>query len=255
MNRIEQCHVSKSVHDFPFCRLYDLKPYLDSVRPLIVFGCYDDEDFKVIRNHNGMVVIWWCGQDALDFNKWGAINKVNVFHVTERVKVHEHVKQFADIRLNKCSNLAEPAPISKLGNKVFAYAPGSYPAYHGIELIRELQKSIPYEIVIGDGSINQNDWRAGACEPIYRQCFIGLVLSHFAGGGASVIELGLRGRRCVTNVVELGNVINWKDADDVKAAINKEAKSIGLTKVNVVIDTLKSLDFTNQFLYLDNYGR
>lgn len=256
MKRIDQCHVSKSVHDFPFCRLYDLKPYYDSVKPLIVFGCYDEEDFQIVRNHNGLVVIWWCGQDALDFTKWGAINKINVFHVTERVKVYEHVKQRGtNITLNKCSNLAEPARITPLGNKVFAYAPASYPEYHGIEIIRELQKQIPFEFVIGDGSINQNDWRAGACEPIYKSCFIGLVLSHFAGGGASVIELGLRGRKCVTNVVELGNVINWKTTEDVRVAIMTEAKNIGRHKLGVVVDTLKSLDFTNEFLNIDRYER
>lgn len=255
MKRIDQCHVSKSVHDFPFCRLYGLHTYYDSVKPLIVFGCYDDEDFQVIRNHNGMVVIWWCGQDALDFKKWDALKKLNVFHITERVKVHEHVRNFVDIRLNPCSNLAEPAPITPLGNKVFCYAPASYPEYHGIDIIRELQKTVPYEFVIGDGSINQNDWRAGACEPIYRSCFIGLVLSHFAGGGASVIELGMRGRKCVTNVVRLGNVINWEAAEDVREAITQEAKNIGRTKVNVVIDTLKTLDFTNQFLEIHRYER
>lgn len=256
MKRIDQCHVSKSVHDFPFCRLYDLKPYFDSVRPLIVFGCYNDEDFQVIRNHNGMVVIWWCGQDALDFTKWGAINKINVFHVTERVRVFEHVKaRGIDIKLNRCTNLAEPAPITPLGNKVFCYAPASYPEYHGIDVIREVQRTVPYEFVIGDGSINQNKWRDGACEPIYKSCFIGLVLSHFAGGGASVIELGLRGRKCVTNVVELGNVINWESAADVREVILHEAKFIGRTRVNVVIDTLKTLDFTNQLLEVDKYER
>lgn len=254
MKKIDQCHISKSVHDFPFCRLYDLKHYYDSLRPCVFFGCYDDEDFQAIREHNGLAVIWWCGQDALDFKKWDALDKLNIFHVTERVKVYEHLQSKGiRVKLNPCSNLAEPAEISPLGNKVFAYAPASYPEYHGIEIIRELQKSLEWEIVLGDGSIKQPDWRAGACEPIYRSCFIGLVLSHFAGGGASVIELGLRGRKCVTNVVQLGNVINWKSTEDVRMAIQGEAKHIGKQRPKVVTETLKTLDLTNEFLNVDRY--
>lgn len=252
--KIEQCYISKSVHDFPFCRLYGLKPYFDSSRPCVFFGCYDEEDFQAIRSHTGLVVIWWCGQDALDFKNWAAFDRLNIFHVTERVKVFEHIRDLGiKVKLNPCSALAEPAPITPLGNKIFAYAPASYPQYHGIEIIRELQKSIDYEIILGDGSINQNDWRAGACEPIYKQCFMGLVLSHFAGGGASVIELGLRGRRCVTNVIELGNVIKWEGIDDIRSAITKEAKHINQVQLSVVISTLKSIDYTNKFLQLSEY--
>lgn len=254
MKRIDQCVISKSVHDFPFNRLYDLKPYYDSVRPCIFFGCYDDEDFQAIRAHNGMVVIWWCGQDALDFQKWGALNKLNIFHVTERVKVFEHVRDLGvKIKLNPCSNLAEPARITPLGNKIFAYCPASFPEYHGIDVIRELQRVIPYEIIMGDGSIHQDAWRKGLCNPYYNSCFIGLVLSPFAGGGATVIELGMRGRKCITNVVQLGNVINWETVEDVKRSIEEQSKYIGQFRINTVVETLKSLDFTNKFLELDQY--
>jgi hypothetical protein len=110
-----------------------------------------------------------------------------------------------------------------------------------------------YEIIVGDGSIKQPEWRAGACEAIYKECFIGLVLSHFAGGGASVIELGLRGRKCVTNVVKLGNVINWKTTEDVTKAIRHEAKFIGKERPGIAIDTLNSLDLTNEFLNIEKY--
>lgn len=252
--RIPQCHISKSVHDFPFCRLYDLKPYYDSLKPCVFFGCYNDEDLRAIRNHKGLAVIWWCGQDALDFRNWDALDRINIHHVTERVKVYDHIKDMGQqVTLNKCTNLAEPAETTPLGNKIFAYCPMSYPEYHGIDIIRELQRE-SYDLIIGDGSIIQNEWRAGKCEPFYESCFIGLVLSPFAGGGASVIELGLRGRKCVTNVVKLGNVINWEGIDDIICAIESQKKYIGKLRPQVVLDTMKSIDHTNEFLNTEKYA-
>lgn len=251
--RIEQCHISKSLHDFPFCRLYDLNPYFDSARACVFFGCYDAEDVSAIRSHTDLTVIWWAGQDALDFKDWHLFSK-KVVHVTERVKVYELLKsQGIAIRLLPCSNLAEPAKITPLGKKVFAYCPASYPEYHGSNVLQELQEYGKWELIIGDGSIPQNNWRAGACNPIYDQCFIGLVLSRFAGGGASVMELGLRGRMCVTNVLKLGNVINWSSTEDVIKAIESEEINISKVRPSVVIDTLKTIDFSNTFLNLNEY--
>lgn len=253
--RISQCAVSKSVHDFPFERLYGLTSYVDSAAPCVFFGCYDRDDVSKITHHKGLAVIWWCGQDALDFKGWSTFG-TNVVHVTERVKVYEHIKSLGiQCRLLPCTNLSEPGPITPLGNKVFAYAPGSYPEYHGIEIINQLRDSLPYEFVIGDGSIPQPEWRAGKCEPIYKECFVGLVLSHFAGGGASVIELGLRGRKCVTNVVKLGNVINWTNIDDIMIAIHDQAKFIGQPRAIVACDTILSIDYSNKFLNINEYTR
>lgn len=252
--RIRQCHVSKSVHDFPFTRLYGLDNYNDSLAPCVFFGCYNDEDLKAILHHKDLAVIWWCGQDAKDFKDWHLFGP-NVKHVTERLKVYEHVKSLGvDIKLLPCSNLAERCEVSPLGNKIFAYCPMSYPEYHGIDIINELKARLPYEFMIGDGSIPQPEWRAGKCEPFYKDCFIGLVLSPFAGGGASVIELGLRGRKCITNVIELGNVIRWETTEDIIKAIVSESNNIGFTQHDVAIQTLQSMDLTNKFLNTDEYN-
>lgn len=250
--RIEQCYISKSVHDFPFCRLFNLTDYVDSSKPCIFFGCYRPEDADAIQQHKGLKVIWWCGMDALTFREWDKLKGVH--HVTERVAVYEHLTSLGfKCKLNPCSNIAEDAEPGPLGRKVFAYCPSSYKQYHGIDVINELKQICPFEIIVGDGSINQNDWRAGACEEYYSQCFIGLVLSDFAGGGATVIELGLRGMKCVTNVVDLGNVINWKTTEDVMNAILEESKFIGHTREGVALQTVATLDLHNTFLNLSEY--
>jgi hypothetical protein len=252
--RIAQCHISKSVHDFPFYRLYDLNPYHDVTAPCVFFGCYNEEDLKAILRHNGLIVIWWCGQDALDFQQWDLLTDKRVFYVTERLKVHEHLQSIGvSCRLNKCTNLADKAICTPKGDKVFAYVPASYPEYHGINVINIVRDAIPYEIIIGDGSIKQNEWRAGKCNEYYDQCFIGLVLSHFAGGGATVMELGLRGRKCVTNVIDIANVIRWKDPTDVISAITIESSTICETDSDLAILTLESMDLQNQFLNTEQY--
>lgn len=251
--RIAQCRISKSVHDFPFRRLFTLQEYFDVHAPAIFFGCYDETDLLAIQQHEGLAVIWWCGQDARDFQNWDIFGN-NVHHVTERLQVYEHMKALGiNVTHNTPSNLAEPAECKPLGNKIFAYCPASYPEYHGIEIINEL-RSRGHDIILGDGSIPQDDWRAGRCNELYDQCYVGLVLSAFAGGGASVIELGLRGMKCVTNVIDIGNVIRWKTVGDVEVAIIAEAQYIGKTRLYVAKHTLNTLDLSHKFLYTEEYG-
>jgi hypothetical protein len=250
---ISQCHISKSVQDFPFRRLYKLGEYVDSLAPCIFFGCYNDEDFQAILNHRSLAVVVWCGQDSLDFRSWGSFG-ANVRHASGK-NVCKYVRsKGVTIKEILCANLAEPAEVTPLGDKVYAYAPKSCPKYHGIEVINQLREKIPFDIIIGDGSIPQDEWRSGKCNEYYNQCFVGLALSKYAGGTTSVIELGVRGRKCVTNVATLGNVIRWENIDDVVSAIWEESHWIGYARFNVAQATYASMDLTNKFLNENEYA-
>jgi hypothetical protein len=147
-------------------------------------------------------------------------------------------------------NIIPPAEVKPLGNKIYAYLPLSAPRYHGVETLINLNSK--YEIIIGDGSIPQNEWHEGKADEIYSQCFLGLVLSNFAGGGQSIIEMGIRGLKCVTNVLSLPHVMNWNTIGDIENVIKTEAKKIGQTPTELAGLVINELD--NNFNFLDtNY--
>jgi hypothetical protein len=188
---------------------------------------YRYEDLKLLHQHSDSIV-FWTGQDALN---WDAYDANDVFgwthNVTAHTKVHKAIKDDG----YKCK-LVKPAAFlneqnpQKLGKKIYAYCPHSAPDYHGKKIIDELRCG-GYEIVIGDGQWTQDQWRNGQAEFHYKDCYIGLCLSEFAGGGGSIIEMGLRGMKVVTNVFDLPNCIPWNGIHDVVTAIEQESQFIG----------------------------
>lgn len=233
--RVTQCYVSKSVADFPFKESLNLTDYLDSSRPLVVFGVYSDADMEVILAHKSKVLIVWCGQDAVDCIFFGRYQDLkNCLHLTWLPNVERALKSFLNIRLISPVFLGGNFWPSALGNKVFVYAPSSFPKYHKIDLVHELANRLPeIDFYIGHGGVKQSEWLTGIGDDIYNQCFIGLCLSGFAGGGQTIMQMGLKGMRVVTNVLDLPNVIKWGNFNDIVEAITRERENIGSVQLGV----------------------
>jgi hypothetical protein len=248
--RITQGYVSKSVDDFPFLSSYNLDEYYDSAAPCIFFGCYRYEDVKIITRHKGLAVIFWCGQDAVDFAAFDAITHCH--HATYHQNIYQLLKDKVKIHLLYPRDFGSSVEITPLGDKIYAYVPATAPTYHGSEIIKQLKKN--YEIIIGDGTIPQDQWRGGRCNEFYNPSFIGLMLSSFAGGGSSIVEMGLRGRKCVTNVFNLPHTITWETVEDVEHAIETEAANIGMVNNDLASEVSRFLD-TGEFLNTDFYNK
>lgn len=225
--KITQAYVSESVSDFPFLEALSLTGYVDSSRPCLFIGCYSQEDFDIILNHKSDKIILWCGQDALTAIFMGWVNFLSdCKHITWMVNVQKALKSFVNIKLVNPVFLGGKFSVTPLGKKVFAYCPQSHPSYHNEKLIKEVEKELGVEVVIGDGTTSQEAWLNGEGDKIYDECFIGMCLSGFAGGGQTTIQLGLKGRKVITNVMELPNVINWRDSADVIEKIQKEMPTV-----------------------------
>jgi hypothetical protein len=246
--KITQGYVSKSVDDFPFLTTYKLSGYVDSLMPCVFFGMYRIEDYNALTQHKSIAVIFWCGQDAIDFTEWDSIRHVH--HVTYHRHIYELLKDKVKIHLIYPTDFGSSLEITPLGNKIYAYVPASCPEYHGLEVIEKLK--VDFEIIIGDGTIPQDEWRAGRCNEFYNPSFIGLMLSPFAGGGSSIIEMGLRGRKCITNVFDLPHTAQWKTVADVKRIIKAESKKIGTINTNIAQKVKAFLD-KGEFLDIKFY--
>lgn len=218
---VRQAHISKSIADFPFLEIYKLDDYNNNTEPAVFFGMYRYEDWSIFSSHSGQKVIFWAGQDALNFK----YSLEGVRSVTAHPKVYELIKSKGfNCELVKPSSFLNSISPQVMGENIYAYCPSLMPIYHGIEIIQELQNEYP--IIIGDGSYSQTEWRNEVASQFYSQCYMGLCLSPFAGGGTSIIEMGLRGMPVVTNVFELPNCYGWKTIADIRGHIERFKKSV-----------------------------
>lgn len=241
--------------DFPFHEVYKLNDYRDDDAASVFFGCYRYEDEKLIRSHRQEKIIFWTGQDALDFGKSNFIlNGGN--HVTAHPKVYELLEReygddfdFESITLIKPAAFGNKVNPQKLGTKIYAYCPSSAPDYHGKKILDELSCG-GYEVVIGDGQFTRQQWKLSAADFHYNQSFIGLCLSEFAGGGESIIEMGLRGMKVVTNVFDLPNCVPWNSIHDIVQAIEDQTQYIGHTNPRLAQYVWDALDHKQEWLNL-----
>lgn len=247
--RITQGYVSKSVMDFHFHQIYALDDYKDNDSPCIFFGVYRYEDSRLAFDHHAKRLLFWTGQDALDFCDWGSVNDLDwaISNVTAHPKVHKLIKEVSECELVKPATFLNTQQPQTLGKKIYAYCPSSAPDYHGKKIIDELRCG-GYEIVIGDGQFTQTEWRSFAAEMHYKDCYIGLCLSEFAGGGTSIIEMGLRGMKVVTNVFNLPNCIPWNSIHDVVQAIESESQFIGHSNAGLAKYVWDDLDHEYKWL-------
>jgi hypothetical protein len=246
--RILQAHVSKSVQDFPFHQIYSLDDYNNNKEPSIFFGMYRYEDYCLyVDNDTRNCRVFWTGQDAItfDWENWMAPDH----NVTAHPKVRDYLtKKNLSCTLVPPSTFLNEVKPQKLGKRIYAYCPNSFPIYHGKKIIDEL-RCAGYEITIGDGQWTQDQWRNTKADEFYNEAGIGLCLSEFAGGGTSIIEMGLRGIKVVTNVFNLPNCIPWRDAQDVANIIEREKSTIGIVNKRLARDVWNALD--HEFKWLE----
>lgn len=241
--RITQAYVSPSVADFPFLRCLNLEPYHDVEAPAVFYGCYTMLDLIKVMNHIGFKVIRWCGQDAFDFWHWDLIKDAH--HVSPLDLIPEVIP--VPCHLIKPENVDMVVNPTPKGSKIYAYMPSSFPEYHGSDIIKQL--AVDHEIIVGDGTYSRADWYGGIGDRYYDNAFIGLMLSPFAGGAGSVVDMGLRGRKCVTNVMDMPNSIPWNSIDDIRKAIERESLTIGETDTELAQRVFDAID--KEYLWLN----
>ena len=242
--RITQGYVSKSVMDFPFHQIYSLDDYKDQYDPAVFFGMYRYEDFVLALEHHSRSRIFLTGQDALD----GTYIDEDMYFDTAHPKVYKRIhEKGSDCELVKPSAFLNSVQPQRLGKIIYAYCPASTPDYHGWPIIKQLQGA-GYNIIFVNNPYSQFQWRYGKADEYYNPCFIGLCLSEFAGGGTSIIEMGLRGMKVVTNVFDLPNCIPWNSVEDIIQAIEEETKNIGTTNEKLARQVWDSLDHKHEWL-------
>jgi len=238
---IHQAYTSIPISKFKFRSLFGMDECGDINSPLLVFGMYRKEDVRMVLRHSRgrKTVIVWLGNDStkVDLSK---VRSENIIHTTWLPRVKEYLKLNGDIDciLLKFPAHEKPNPMV-LGPRVYAYLQKGKPKYHGSDTVLDLDMSYP--LLVGDHSVPRQEWWNGIGDKWYRKSFIGLFLSEYTGGGCGIVEMGLRGRKVITNVLNLPHCIPWKTKEDVEAIIEREAEHIGIQDTYLAEEVYASL--------------
>ena len=130
----KQCHVSKGLHMFQ-TRLFEkfnLTSYSNQKLPCIFFGIYTDDDLIKIRDHHGLKLIIWGGEDANPSNthSLATMNEIkrvpNAVHLSISECIYNRLLtqniQSVLINFNLVdTTLFKPLKNNELGNEIFIF--------------------------------------------------------------------------------------------------------------------------------------
>lgn len=213
------------MQSFEFMEIHKLRQYNNINEPLVVFGCYNTPDVTLIDNHKSTVIVQWEGLDCKKHKDLSVFRKPNVINVSP----HKNIVTYFKTKELVCREIkwaiAEEMNPQKLGTKIYAYVHKNAKQYYGSDIIEQI--NTPHPFLITDYTIPQEMFRGKLRDKFYSQVFVGIQASKFAGGGFGIVELGLRGIKVITNILDLPHTISWETVEDIEKAINEEATKIG----------------------------
>lgn len=237
---IEQVRFSKSIKAFEanFCKKWNVVPYYDINKPCLFMGVYDIDDATTINNHKSLKIIFITGRLRKVYKHFKLINPKNVVLKVTKNSEDYIYDNFEEIK-NKYKIKYCNFPIKDysmfipniLGNKIYCYL-GSWKRrkYLGYNVIEEIKKNTPFEILYGFQGHTIEDLKAN----FYDKCFIN-IKPGLATGITSATELAYMGRYTISNS-KIPFCIGYSNIDDIIKIINQEAKKIGTIQSSLVGD-------------------
>jgi hypothetical protein len=227
--RVNQIRVSRNVKFFAdrMMQKFNLQPLTDMTQPVVMYGIYNGSDYEFFKIFEPFIIALWRGTDALVTNEKKAaviLAKKNCKHYAASLKVQASLARWG-IR-------AEVLPITSTslniqceprGNFVYCYISSKHPvmyAKYRMSILRKLEKSLPYKFIY----TTLHKYSSKDLLAIYKKCFVGVRLLDHDGMSNSILEMGLMGRRTISNS-GLPYTIRWKNMKGIRQAIIKQYKA------------------------------
>lgn len=235
--RIDQIKIRPKFFQKGFCDLWGLKPLYDTNKPCVFFGIGDHYDIDAVKNHKGLKIVWFHNARGNQY--------VHHFIGVENLVVLEN--PYLDVpegmrkkKINipyKDYSMFTPTP---LGDKIYCYVGvKSREDEFQLDRIRDIAKNTPYELITGYLGLPMQEVKV----KYYDECFVNINLNKSGGGGwTSIMELGMMGRKTISNTkFDYPSIINFKEDcpndfptligymkdEDIVRIILNEAKKIG----------------------------
>jgi len=248
--KIRQCWISPNVISFKnrWFSLFNFVEYTNPNEPVVFF--YNKfKDLNIILNHKTKCVVVITSSHTVRLEEAAKLlNKENI-KILATAKISEFLTNIGVVHTwPKNGIFVEKVEPVKLGNMIYTYIPKQMDSY-GWSTIKKIKTK--YKILIGDGKIPMNKWYDGKCENYYNKVFVGMNLSDYSGGQTSIVDLGLRGIPCITNVIKMPHTISWKTIQDIEQTIESESKNIGKINYELSKEVYESMDFEQKWLEID----
>lgn len=246
---INQAYISKSLAGLYFRKIYKLKKYTDSSKPLVMFGMYRTRDMDVYLSHKSDLVLVWQGCDARDLtDEWAELLKM-------RNCTHYAISHWIANRLKKHGIKYKQLPISatkpklnvcKRGDAIYFYSSDLSPLsarYHGEYFIEQIKERTGIEVIRATLKTYSKD----ELYKIYEKCFINLRLTKYDGCPNTNLEIGLMGRKSIFNG-HIPHSIKWKTIDDICESIMYEYEHRHEDNTHIAEDIYNYMNINKSFL-------
>ena len=220
---IKQCYISPSLAGLDFRKRYGLTGYVDSLRPLIIFGMYRHEDLRLLINHDSDVTLVWQGMDArviaadwLPFLQDKRITHIAISHWIQGSLTGYGIES----TLLPVSATIDNLYSVKRGDNIYLYYSDDLPTsvmYYSANMIPEIERRTGLKVL----TAKHGEYTRDALVNLYRECFINLRLTQYDGCPNTNLEMGLMGRRSIFNG-HIPHSIPWRNLDDICANILNE---------------------------------
>lgn len=224
--RIQQFRSSNNVRYFAQRMMdkFSLVRFTDYSEPVILYGMYKDEDYELLQKTKGTVI--WCGTDATVVNsKRADIIKAHPHrHIAKSKQVQNTLRKWEiDSELIPVTSTPLNIECKPRGNAIYAYVCSDNPVMHTkykMPILKKLESELPYKFIYT--TIKKHN--AEDLLMVYEKCFIGIRLLDHDGLSNSILEMGLMGRRTISNS-GLPGTIPWGSFKTIKYNIEREFAS------------------------------
>lgn len=226
--KAKQIRVSRNVKFFAdkMMQKFDLAPFGNTKLPVVMYGIYNADDYAFYQEHKPGIILLWRGTDAkiLNAEKVEKINsKTNVRHISGSHAVNKsllkHGIKSEIIPITPTKGDIKMAPSGKFVYCYICSENEKMSSKYRLDWLKKLSKELPYTFIF----TTQKKYTQEKLRSVYAKCFVGVRLLGHDGLSNSIIEMGLMGRKTISNS-SLPHTIKWKTYEDVHAAIIREYK-------------------------------
>ena len=264
MSRIRQSWVLDSFKE-SFNKRWGTVSLITSLQnPMVVFGCFHQNQVDKIAAWRAPVVVVWVGSDSmyLRSGKYG-VDYSKILHASH-VK-HVAISKWIIDDLSACgvphiylpithadSKMFEPVA---LGNYVYYYCPENRPELYGRKILDAVKERLPdIRFLIAH---SHKDIPHERMPDVYSRCFIGLRLTSHDGQPTTVAEMGMMGQKVIHNGLA-PNCIPWQGVDDIVESIKREQEAkhtvLRVSQIELALQVRKFLDIGEDWLDTEFYG-
>lgn len=253
--KANQIRVSRNVKFFAdrMMQKFNLSPYGNAKMPVVMYGIYNHDDYDFYDNHKGGIILLWRGTDAKILNDSKAKqikSKSGVRHISGSKTVQKSLLKYGiESEILSITPTQNDIKMQPSGKCVYCYICSEnekMSSKYNLNWLKRLEKSLPYKFIY----TTQKKYTREKLKEVYAKCFVGVRLLDHDGMSNSIIEMGLMGRKTISNS-GLPHTIPWKSLKDVNDLIIKEYNKRDRHNELISNDYHKFIDIGDQWLVLE----